>query len=192
MNKYILASANKNKYIEIASRLTHVKLLSLVDVGHVDEIIESGMTLKENALIKAKTIYEKYHISSISDDTGLEVYALNGEPGVFSARYAGLPSNAAENIKKLLFNLNQVEDRRARFRTIICLQTNQQQVFFEGVVNGMITHEIMGDSGFGYDPIFIPDGYSRTFSQMTLQEKNKISHRSLAVDKLVHYLNMIG
>ncbi|MAZ58119.1 MAG: non-canonical purine NTP pyrophosphatase, partial [Flavobacteriales bacterium] len=97
MNKYILASANKNKYIEIASRLTHIKLISLVDVGHVDEIVESGMTLKENALIKAKTIYEKYNISCISDDTGLEVYALNGEPGVFSARYAGLPSNAAEN-----------------------------------------------------------------------------------------------
>ena len=188
MNKYILASANKNKYIEIASRLTHIKLLSLVDVGHVDEIIESGMTLKENALIKAKTIYEKYHISSISDDTGLEVHALNGEPGVFSARYAGLPSNSTENIKKLLFNLNQVEDRRARFRTIICLKTKQEQVFFEGVVNGMITHQIMGDSGFGYDPIFIPDGYTQTFSQMSLEQKNKISHRSLAVEKLIQYL----
>ena len=189
MNKYILASANKNKYIEIASRLTHVKLLSLVDVGHVDEIIESGMTLKENALIKAKTIYEKYHISSISDDTGLEVYSLNGEPGVFSARYAGLPSNAAENIKKLLFNLNQVEDRRARFRTVICLKTSLSEVFFEGIVEGVITTKTMGQGGFGYDPIFLPNGYCQTFSQMTLDEKNKISHRGVAVGKLVTYLN---
>ena len=190
MSKYILASSNQNKYIEIASRLTNVKLLSLIDVGHVDEIIESGLTLKDNAFIKANTIYEKYNISCIADDTGLEVHALNGQPGVFSARYAGSPSNATKNIKKLLWNLNEVKDRTARFRTIICLKTKEEQVFFEGFVDGVITHEIMGDSGFGYDPIFVPDGYNRTFSQMTLEEKNKISHRSLAVDKLVHYLNI--
>lgn len=188
MNKYILASTNHNKYIEISSRLTKVQLLSLVDVGHADDIVESGLTLKENALIKAKTIYEKYNMSSISDDTGLEVNALNGDPGVFSARYAGIPSNATQNIEKLLFNLNQLKDRRARFKTVICLKTEREEVFFEGVVNGVISHEIMGDCGFGYDPIFIPDGYNQTFSQMSLEQKNKISHRAMAVEKLINYL----
>ncbi|MAQ69851.1 MAG: non-canonical purine NTP pyrophosphatase, RdgB/HAM1 family [Flavobacteriales bacterium] len=189
MSKYILASSNQNKYIEIASRLSNITLLSLVDVGHVDEIIESGLTLKDNALIKAKTIYEKYNTPSISDDTGLEVHALNGKPGVFSARYAGEPSNAEQNIKKLLLNLNQVQDRRARFRTVICLKTSISEVFFEGVVEGVITTKTMGQGGFGYDPIFLPNGYCQTFSQMTLDEKNKISHRGVAVGKLVTYLN---
>jgi len=191
MSKYILASSNQHKYIEIASKLNNINVLSLVDVGHVDEIIESGLTLRDNAFIKAKTIYEKYNISSIADDTGLEVYALNGQPGVFSARYAGEPSNANQNIKKLLLNLSQVKDRRARFRTVICLKTSFSELFFEGVVEGVITTKTMGEGGFGYDPIFLPNGYFQTFSQMTLEEKNKISHRGIAVDKLVTYLNSL-
>ncbi|MBF25389.1 MAG: non-canonical purine NTP pyrophosphatase, RdgB/HAM1 family [Flavobacteriales bacterium] len=190
MNKYIFASSNPNKLLEISKQLSHLELLSLNDVEYFDEIIESGMNLRENALIKSKTIFDKYNIATIADDTGLEVYALNGEPGVFSARYAGQQANAHENINKLLSKMNNVKDRRARFRTVISLTTNNEQLFFEGVVDGIVTDKTTGQSGFGYDPIFVPNGFKKTFAEMSLEEKNTISHRSQAIKKLIEYLKI--
>ena len=189
MHKYIFASFNKNKHTELASCLNHINLISLSDLGHQQEIIESGLTLTDNALIKAQTIYNQYQIPSISDDTGLEIHALHGEPGVFSARYAGTQADAHTNIEKVLSKLSNVTDRRARFRTVICLKTKMEELFFEGVVNGVITHSTIGHNGFGYDPIFIPDGHHKTFSQMTIEEKNQISHRGQAIKKLIKYLS---
>jgi len=190
MNKYILASSNQNKVLEINSQLKHVKVLSLRDINYNQEIIESGLTLEENASIKANTIYDLFSNSCISDDTGLEVFALDGEPGVFSARYAGTHCDANDNMEKLLKKLHGYNDRRARFRTVVCLKTHKEEKFFEGYVNGVIHSKKEGDQGFGYDPVFIPDGYNITFAQMSLQEKNKISHRAQAVRKLIQYLKI--
>jgi len=190
MNKYILASFNKNKLLEISSQLNHIELLSLRDVDYNQEIIESGITLQENALIKARTIYSKFHVACISDDTGLEVFTLDRAPGVFSARYAGPNCSSNDNILKLLNKMKGCHDRRARFRTVICLKSHLEEKFFEGCVNGVISNKKKGDQGFGYDPVFIPDGYDITFAQMSLKEKNKISHRSQAVKKLIQYLNL--
>ena len=189
MHKYIFASFNKNKYMELAACLNHINLISLSDLDHQKEILESGLTLTDNALIKAQTIYNQYQIPSISDDTGLEIHALDGEPGVFSARYAGTKADSHANIAKVLSKLSNVTDRRARFRTVICLKTKIKELFFEGVVNGVITYSIIGNNGFGYDPIFVPDGHRETFSQMTIEEKNKISHRGRAIKKLIKYLS---
>jgi len=190
MNKYIFASSNQNKLLEISKQLSGITLLSLLDVGYYDEIIESGSTLTENALIKSNTIYNKYSLPTIADDTGLEVYKLDGRPGVFSARYSGEQANASENIKKVLHEMKEVTDRRARFKTVICLKNNFQELFFEGTVEGLIANEKSGDAGFGYDPIFIPNGCQKTFGEMSLDEKNKISHRSRAIQKLVDYLSI--
>jgi len=188
MNKYIFASANKNKILEISKELMNIKLLSLSDIGYFEEIVESGLTLKENALIKSQTIYDKYNIPTISDDTGLEVDALGGIPGVFSARYAGKEADANSNIRKLLKEMCGCKDRRARFRTIICLKNHKKEKFFEGLVEGCITNKAFGNNGFGYDPIFMPNGYKKTFAQLSLIEKNKISHRGKAINKLIEYL----
>ena len=190
MNKYIFASSNQNKLLEISTQLSDITLLSLLDVGYYDEIIESGSTLRENALIKSKTIYDKYSIPTIADDTGLEVYQLDGRPGVFSARYSGEKANATDNIKKVLDEMQDITDRRARFKTVICLKSKSQEIFFEGIVEGCISNESSGDGGFGYDPIFIPNGCQKTFGEMSLDEKNKISHRSRAIQKVVDYLNI--
>tara|TARA_B100001250_G_scaffold405449_1_gene422940 strand:- start:577 stop:1152 length:576 start_codon:yes stop_codon:yes gene_type:complete len=191
MNKLIFASSNNNKILEVSSHLNNIQLLSLADIGYSDSIVESGLTIEENAFIKANTIYSKYQIPCISDDTGLEVDALDGRPGVLSARYAGQPSNSQNNIQKLLKDMQGFENRSARFRTIICLINQDDKLFFEGVVNGCITHSIFGDQGFGYDPIFIPDGHKKTFAQISLNAKNQISHRSQAINQLVKYLNML-
>ncbi len=188
MNKYIFASSNQNKFLEISQKLSNIELLNLIDLDCHDEIIESGLTLKENALIKSKTIYDKYNIPCIADDTGLEVHALNGQPGVFSARYAGEKANTHDNIKKLLFEMQGVTNRRARFKTVISLKNNTEELFFEGVVDGVITTELLGNEGFGYDHIFLPNGCQKTFGEMSLEEKNQISHRSRAIQKLVDYL----
>ena len=190
MNKYIFASFNQNKFLEISKQLSSIELLNLLDLGYHDEIIESGLTLKDNALIKSKTIYDKYNIPCIADDTGLEVYGLHGKPGVFSARYAGEKANTHDNIKKLLFEMQGVTNRKARFKTVISLKHNTEELFFEGVVDGVITTELLGFEGFGYDPIFLPNGYQKTFGQMSLEEKNQISHRSRAIQKLVNYLRI--
>ncbi|MAZ55419.1 MAG: non-canonical purine NTP pyrophosphatase, RdgB/HAM1 family [Flavobacteriales bacterium] len=190
MNKYIFASSNNHKILELSHRVPHLDICSLADIGYHEEIIESGFTLEENARIKAKTIYDKYKIASISDDTGLEVDYLQGQPGVFSARYAGQPSDPKNNIIKLLKEMEGVKNRRAVFRTVICLINNDKEIFFEGVVQGTITDQIYGHNGFGYDPIFIPVGFERTFAQISLAEKNQISHRAKAIQKLVDYLQI--
>lgn len=188
MNKYILASSNNNKVLEIQSKLPNLNLISLSQLGYHQEIIESGLTLEENALIKSKIIFEKYHLPTISDDTGLEVKCLNGAPGVLSARYAGKHGDAEANINKLLKKLKGARNRDAQFRTVICLKTNLQELFFEGFVAGRIATDYIGKRGFGYDPIFIPHGYNKTFAEMSLKEKNTISHRSMAVEKLAIFL----
>ena len=188
MNKYVLATNNNNKILELRSQLIDLDLISLEQLGHHTEIIETGNTLEENALIKSTFIFNHYNLPTISDDTGLEVEALNGKPGVFSARYAGEPSDSKANINKLLSELEGVSNRKARFRTVICLKTQIEEMFFEGVVNGRITNCSLGENGFGYDSVFVAEGFDKTFAQMSLKTKNEISHRYLAVQKLVEYL----
>ena len=191
MNKYILASSNRNKIREITSQLTNINLLSLSELGYFDDIPETGSTLEENALIKSQTIYQIYNIDTISDDTGLEVDCLLGEPGVFSARYAGVYGDSKLNIKKLLTKMDSFSNRKAKFRTVICLKNHLKELFFEGICYGRIANQPLGDNGFGYDSVFIPDGYQKTFAQIPLLEKNKISHRFKAVRKLINYINSI-
>ena len=191
MNKYILASSNNNKIREITSQLKNIDILSLSDLGYFDEIHETGLTLEENALLKSQTIYQIYKIDTIADDTGLEVDCLSGEPGVFSARYAGVYGNSQLNIKKLLQKMGNNSNRKAKFRTVICLKTGAKEFFFEGVCCGHISHKPIGLNGFGYDSIFIPNGYKKTFAQMSLLEKNKISHRFKAVRQLINYLQSL-
>ena len=184
------ASHNRNKILELRKLAGEgIELLGLEDLGIVDEIPETGSTLQENALIKANYLFAKTKISCFADDTGLEVEALGGEPGVYSARYAGEPSNNERNIDKLLNALEGNLQRKARFRTVIAYVDGHQEYFFEGEVAGVITLRRTGVDGFGYDPIFLPNGFDRTFAEMTMQEKNSISHRGLAVRKLIDFLN---
>jgi XTP/dITP diphosphohydrolase len=188
--KLIFATHNSNKVLEIKSLLnSKIEVISLKEINDSDEIIESGKNLEENASLKSKIIYEKYKINCFADDTGLEVKAINNEPGVFSARYAGEHGNSELNIQKLLSKLNGVTDRQARFRTVISLIINGAEKIFDGIIEGEIAQEKSGIQGFGYDPIFIPKGYSVTFAQMLLEEKNKISHRAIAFEKLIDHLN---
>ncbi len=187
--KLLFASQNKHKIEEIKPLLpSSVELLSLTDMGFEGEIPETSPTLAGNALQKAQFIYDKYKITSFADDTGLEVAALHGEPGVYSARYAGEGKSANDNIEKLLRELSGIENRYAEFKTVIALVGHGQPLFFEGIVKGTITKEKHGTNGFGYDPVFMPEGYDRTFAQMTLEEKNKLSHRSRAVRKFAEWL----
>ena len=190
MNKYIFASSNRNKIVELSNKLPDIELLGLADLGYCHEIIESGKTLESNAFIKAQAIYDHYNIPCISDDTGLEVYALDNRPGVYSARYAGIHATSEENIQKLLNEMRDFSDRRARFRTVLCFKSDSKLDFFEGIIEGSISFKKFGINGFGYDPIFIPHGFNKTFAQMTLQEKNSISHRGQAIMKLATYLNI--
>ena len=190
MNKYIFASSNKNKILELSHRLPTIDIFSLEDIGYSQEIIETGLTIEENAIIKARTIYNIYKEPCLSDDTALEVDVLQGRPGVFSARYAGVNSDAKSNIRKLLQEMHEIKNRRACFRTIMCLIQDDKEMLFEGLVNGVITTKIYGDKGFGYDPVFIPDGYKKTFAQISLTEKNQISHRAQAINKLGNYLSL--
>lgn len=185
----VFASNNQHKINEI-QQLIHaeLKLLSLDSIGCVEEIPETALTIEGNAILKANYVTEKYGHYCFADDTGLEVEALNGEPGVYSARYAGEQKNANDNMQKLLKNLGSSTQRNAQFKTIICLNINGEQHLFEGIVKGKIGLEPKGNQGFGYDPIFIPDGYTTTFAEMSMEEKSKISHRGLAVEKLVRFL----
>jgi len=164
------------------------RILSLDDIGFKEDIPEDQPTLEGNSLTKARTIYQKYYLPSFADDTGLEVFALNNEPGVRSARYAGEQQNSRDNIRMLLENLKNVKDRRARFRTVITLFLDPAPRQFEGIVEGSIAEKEAGNQGFGYDPVFIPLGYNKTFAQLPLDEKNKISHRGIAFRNMVHYL----
>jgi len=186
----VFATHNTNKLKEIQTLLknTQFNIKGLQQIGCAEDIAETGNTLDENALIKARYVYKKYNINCFSDDTGLEIDALNGEPGVYSARYAGDSCNADDNINKVLQNLTGVNNRTARFKTVIALIINGKEYSFEGKVEGEITIARQGEKGFGYDPIFKPIGYPITFAEMSLEEKNKISHRGKAIKKLISFL----
>jgi len=188
--KLIFASHNKNKVKEVAAILPkHIELVGLHDLNYNEEIDETGATLEENALIKAKHIYEKFNLNCFADDSGLEVESLNNEPGVYSARYAGNEKNDNANMDKLLANLSSHTNKKARFRTVIALIIDGKEYSFEGIITGQIINEKRGAKGFGYDPIFIPDGYTKTFAELNAEEKNLISHRAHAVKQLVEFLS---
>lgn len=186
----LFASNNAHKVDEVRAKLApRYMVRSLREVvGEVD-IPETGTTLEENAAIKARYLYERTGMNCFADDTGLEITALNGDPGVYSARYAGEGCSFDDNMDKVLRNLEGHSDRSARFRTVICLIYKGKEHFFEGEVKGEMLTERTGTEGFGYDPIFRPDGHDRSFAQMTMDEKNAISHRGLAVEKLVKFLS---
>lgn len=193
--KLIFASHNRHKAEEISSRLgASYEISTLHDLGCTQEIAETADNLRGNALIKARFVFEKYHTACFADDTGLEVEALDGEPGVFSARYAGEECNPEKNMQKLLAKLNGVVNRRAQFRTVVAYIDEQGEAhIFEGIVRGQIATQKLGNEGFGYDPIFIPnEADGRSFAQMTMEEKNEISHRSRAMAKFVEYLNHLN
>ncbi len=192
MKKFVFATNNIHKLREVAAIVGHqIELLSLNDIGCHDDIPETSDTLEGNALLKARYVYERYHTNCFADDTGLEVEALGGAPGVYSARYAGEGHNSEENIKKLLHELEGKDNRKARFRTVFALIINGKEHLFEGIVRGEIIARKRGTSGFGYDPVFVPEGFTQTFAEMSDGQKNKISHRALAVGKLCKFLNTL-
>jgi XTP/dITP diphosphohydrolase len=187
--KLVFATNNQHKLSEIQNMLgNEFQVLSLADINCQDEIPEDHETLEENASQKAYYIYEKFGLNCFADDTGLEVAALNNEPGVYSARYAGSSRSSEDNMKKVLQNLDGKSERSARFRTVISLIIDGEETQFEGIVDGDILSEEKGKDGFGYDPIFQPNSYDVSFAEMSLSEKNKISHRGNAVRKLVEFL----
>lgn len=191
--KLVFATNNAHKLEEISSILgDKIELLSLKDIGCHADIPETADTLEGNALLKSSFIYRNYGLNSFGDDTGLEVEALGGAPGVYSARYAGGEGHDSQaNMRKLLCELEGVENRKARFRTAISLILDGKEYLFEGIINGEIIKEKRGDSGFGYDPIFKPEGYEQTFAELGAEVKNEISHRALAVKKLAQFLKEI-
>ncbi|AQS93470.1 non-canonical purine NTP pyrophosphatase [Polaribacter sp. BM10] len=188
--KLVFATNNLNKLKEVQEILSDsIEILSLKDINCFDEVDETELTLEGNAKLKANHITKKYGYNCFADDTGLEVESLDNKPGVFSARYAGEPSNSENNMQKLLLELKDKENRKAQFRTAVCLNLNNEQYIFEGICEGEILKEKQGEKGFGYDPIFKPAGFSESFAEMSSEEKNKISHRGLAIQKLVNFLN---
>lgn len=183
------ATNNKHKIEEVAFAIKNkITILSLSDIGCFEELPETRDTLEGNSLQKAEYVFNHFSIACFADDTGLEVPALNNEPGVYSARYAGEHKNSDDNIDLLLKNLTGISDRRAQFRTIITLIGLDKIHTFEGIVKGTISTQRKGTSGFGYDPIFIPEGHTRSFGEMSLEEKNQMSHRAIAVKKLTDFL----
>lgn len=189
MRKLVFATNNQHKLTEIRAILKNqVEVLSLKDIGCEVDIPETAETLEGNALIKAKYIKENYRMDCFADDTGLEIEALKGAPGVYSARYAGEACLPEDNMRKVLKELKEITQRKAQFRTVIALLINEEVHLFEGSIRGEITIQKQGEDGFGYDPIFKPEGYSQTFAEMNSDEKNKISHRALAVKKLCDFL----
>jgi XTP/dITP diphosphohydrolase len=191
--KLIFATNNQHKVEEIRSviRLSFLQIITLRESGIDIDIPEPYDSLEENASNKSKTIYTLTGTNCFSEDTGLEVNALNGEPGVKSARYAGKEKSFEKNIQKLLHKLEGVSDRKANFRTVISLIIDGKEKLFEGTCEGKIIHSKKGEGGFGYDPVFVPDGAVHTFAEMNIEEKNKFSHRKKATDKLVQYLNSL-
>ena len=188
--KLVFATNNLNKLSEVISLVkTNARILSLDEIGCNDNIPETFPTIEENALQKAEYIYNKFGLNCLADDSALEIDFLNGEPGVYSARYAGTNSDANKNIDKVLQKLSQTDLRGAKFRTVIALIVNGKKYLFEGECLGQITQQKQGKHGFGYDPIFLPDGFSKTFAEMSKFEKGKISHRSIAVKKLISFIN---
>jgi len=186
----VFATNNQNKIKEVQALIPdHIKLVSLIEIGCFEEISETQNTIEGNAFQKATYVKKHYGYDCFADDTGLEVDVLKGEPGVYSARYSGEQCNANDNMKKLLLNLQQSSNRNARFKTVIALELNNKQYTFTGICEGKITKTKRGKSGFGYDPIFIPNGYKETFAEMDLSLKNKIGHRGKAIQLLVDFLN---
>ncbi len=190
--KLVFASNNKNKIAEIQGLIGNsFQILSLEDIGCKEEIPETADTILGNAILKANYVTSNYGYDCFADDTGLEVEALNGEPGVYSARYAGDHKNSDDNMDLLLQNLEKHHNRKAQFKTVLSLNINKEQYIFEGIVTGTIITEKKGSKGFGYDPIFIPENDSRTFAEMDMTEKAIMSHRGKAVEKLISFLQKI-
>jgi len=191
--KIVFATNNPNKLKEIQSLIPkEIEIISLKEIGCNEDIPETGDTLKANAFQKAQYIKDNFNYDCFADDTGLEIDELNGDPGVYSARYAGPERNASANMNKILNKLKGKKNRKAQFRTAIALILKGEEHLFEGKVEGYISKEKQGNEGFGYDPIFIPENNTRSFAQMSMQEKGAISHRGIAVKKLVTYLNNIS
>jgi len=188
VKKIVFATGNPNKLKEIKSAINSFEIVGLNILGITDEIPETGDTLKKNALQKAKYVYDKTGLDCFSDDTGLEIEALNYRPGVYSAMYAGHDCNAENNMRKVLEELGEAPNRNAQFKTVIALILQGKEYFFEGLVSGEILKEKKGKDGFGYDPIFRPIGYKESFAEISIAQKNEISHRGLAVKKLVKFL----
>jgi len=190
--KLVFATNNKNKIKEIKSLIgDSVELLSLEEINCNEDIPETSDTIAGNASQKAQYVYENYGYNCFADDTGLEIESLKGAPGVYSARYAGTKKSAEDNMDKVLRELEGVDNRKAQFKTVIALIIDGEEHLFEGVVQGIITKTKNGSEGFGYDPIFQPENYQMTFSEMSLEEKNEISHRGKAVGKLISYLTSL-
>ena len=188
--KLVFATNNLNKLKEVQEMLPNsIELLSLKDINCFDEIDETEITLEGNAQLKADHITKKFGYNCFADDTGLEVESLDGKPGVYSARFAGEPSNSENNMQKILLKLENKENRKAQFRTAVCLNLDGKQFLFNGICKGEILTEKQGEKGFGYDPIFQPERYKQSFAEMSSEEKNKISHRGLAIQKLVNFLS---
>ncbi|MGB0881198.1 MAG: non-canonical purine NTP diphosphatase [Polaribacter sp.] len=188
--KLVFATNNIHKLTEVQQMLPDsIQLLSLKDIHCDDEIEETETTLEGNAKLKANYITQKFGYDCFADDTGLEVVALDEKPSVYSARYAGEPPNSERNMQKLLSELENKTNRNAQFRTAICLNLHNKQYLFEGICKGKILKQQQGKKGFGYDPIFMPNGFQQSFAEMTQEEKNKISHRGIAIKKLVTFLN---
>jgi XTP/dITP diphosphohydrolase len=192
MQQLVFATNNKHKLEEAAAKIQgRIKVLSLDDIGFYDDIAETGLTFRENASLKSNYIYNNYHLNCFGDDSGLEIDALLDAPGVYSARYTGKHGDHEANMDKVLAKLALTANRSARFRTVISLLWDGGEYFFEGAVEGTIRYERAGLKGFAYDPIFQPDGYKITFAEMSLAEKNRISHRAKAIDKMVDFLKTL-
>jgi XTP/dITP diphosphohydrolase len=190
-HQLVFATHNQHKLQEVAAKVgDDIKLLSLTDLDCHEEIPETGTTFRQNASLKSHFVTNRYQLNCFADDSGLEVEALNGEPGVYSARYAGEPSNSEANMDLLLQRLQGQTNRKARFKTVISLLWNSEEYFFEGVAEGTIRQERSGAEGFGYDPIFEPEGYHITFAEMSMEKKNAISHRAKAMEQLIAFLKV--
>lgn len=186
--KLVFATHNLNKLKEVKALLPkHITLLSLDDIGCEEDIPEEGDTIEENAIAKANYVKTNYGYNCFADDTGLEVKALNGAPGVYSARYAGPQKNDKDNLAKLLEEMSGKEDRSARFKTVIALNLDNEKILFQGIAGGTITEVAAGEGGFGYDPVFLPSGHEKTFAELSVAEKNRISHRGKAMKQLIDY-----
>lgn len=193
METLVFATNNQHKLEEVKNITNHlVQIVSLSDIGCHDDIPETADTLEGNALLKARYVKEHYGYDCFADDTGLEVEILNNAPGVYSARYAGPGHDAEANMQKLLQEMEGKTNRKARFRTVIALIREGKEYLFDGIIDGVITQEKRGDSGFGYDPVFLPDGFTQTFAELGNHTKNKISHRALAVNKLAAFLSTLS
>ncbi|TDR25302.1 non-canonical purine NTP diphosphatase [Flavobacterium cheniae] len=191
--KLVFASNNKNKIQEIQALVPNIiQIVSLEEIGCIEDIPETADTIEGNAILKANYVTEKYGFDCFADDTGLEVDALNGAPGVYSARYAGEQKDANDNMDKLLSELKDESNRKANFKTVIALNLNGKQNLFTGIINGKIIEEKIGTNGFGYDPIFVADGYEKTFAELSMEEKSTISHRGIAVKELILFLQKLS